>query len=106
MCLCVCVFVCAHHFHWVHVVLSMSVAGCTVRRKEVAPNAQLTCSRGECGGQLMQVCTRYWAVIQPQGASQGEPLVDGEEEEGGELEEGEEVRSVCWGPLEGGGEPP
>ena len=54
----------------------------------------------------MQVCTRYWAVIQPQGASQGQPLVDGEEEEGGELEEGEEVRSVCWGPLEGGGEPP
>ena len=54
----------------------------------------------------MQVCTRYWAVIQPQGASQGQPLVDGEEEEGGELEEGEEVRSVSWGPLEGGGEPP
>ena len=41
---CVCVSVCAHHFHWVHVVLSLSIAGCTVRRKEVAPNAQLTYS--------------------------------------------------------------
>ncbi len=44
----------------------------------------------------------YCAVIQPQGTSQVQPLVDREEEEEGELEEGEEVRSVCWGPPDSG----